>query len=471
MPTLVLICFFGSEVRQFSHSGVITRLLDSGWNVVILSRVVNDEFCAQFDTRTRIEKMPAISVSGKLKRVTSLLDKAHSLRELRLGNQGWIDNITTRLSVKQQAFLKTETLLAQSLLSIHAAQKFVASREKAMIPPLSAEWKSVLAQVNADVIVTNLPRIDTLLPLWKHAEEQKIPVVVCYHTRKSKNSQDRLLFSSVRLGAWNAPTKDDVSRQNPRIPKDHIRIIGCTHFSCVGQQSPQMTEANLRRHIGARADSPLILYCAAAPYIIRNEDQYVKYLLDAIAAGQLTSNTQVVVRTNPVDHSGQMASALKQTKAIVVPPDWCWEREISWCYQRKADQVVFNSLLHAASVCVGLPSTLSLECAIAGVPVVNIGFLFRGASLSHRQIEDFWNAEFNVDVRQTGAALCADNAEHLLRSLQNALGSRTLLAKQQSELLQCHLGVLPEHSVEAAVDLIQSAAYSLQTAVNTGRGK
>jgi hypothetical protein len=140
--------------------------------------------------------------------------------------------------------------------------------------------------------------------------------------------------------------------------------------------------------------------------------------------------------------------------------DWHWDSAKSWGYQRKPDQRMFNSLLCTASVCIGLSSTISVECAVTGLPVINLGFLPPETTLSNRRIEDFWQAEFNADVRQTGAALLAADADHLLQAVRDALTDRDLMATQQQNLLRLHLGVAPEHAVQAATHWIQRAAAS-----------
>jgi hypothetical protein len=460
MSTALFLCFFGSEVRQFSHSGVISRLLDAGWQVVVLSRFADADMRDQFDSRARVELLPAAPASGKLKRLTTLLDKTHAQGEQRQGKQGWIDNRASALSGRQHAVRRMENALAYSLLTFPVARQWAASRELALIPPLSEPWLRLLADIRPTVIVSNLPRMDSLLPLWNWAVQQDIPIVACCHTRKITTSEDRLIFPSVWVGTWNEASRIDLLRQNPALPADHVQSIGCTHFSCVGRQAARMEPAELRRQIGAQPDSRLLLYCAAAPYIVQKEARYVELLLDAVKEGRLPSDLEIVVRTNPVDQAGEMAAALKPTRALVAPPDWHWDSAKSWGYQRKPDQRMFNSLLCTASVCIGLSSTISVECAVTGLPVINLGFLPPETTLSNRRIEDFWQAEFNADVRQTGAALLAADADHLLQAVRDALTDRDLMATQQQNLLRLHLGVAPEHAVQAATHWIQRAAAS-----------
>lgn len=463
-PTLLCLFPLGSEVRQFGHSGLFDRLLNLGWRVVVAAKLLDDDLRAQMDPRVETVELPLDSLPfGLVHLTTGLLDRAHAERERRSGKTGWQYGKVVAHNWKQWLLYASQSASGTVLSFLPSAQRRLSARESAAIRKLpSSRCDEFLHSIGPDVVLLNVPRSNALLPLLSAAQAQRIPTVLLYHTWKDVVVLGRVNFPFARYGVWNESMRGELLRQNPWIDPRSVRLTGCAHFQCVGRQDLLLPEPEFRAALGATGDSRLVVFPASAPLMVPEEERYIRLLKSTLKSLALGRELQIVVRINPMDGDGRLAEVLRTDapEVIVSKPDWRWDKKRNWCFQRRSDQVLYNSLLHYASVCVGMPSTVTVECAVADVPVINIGFDLPGPAPQPGGVRKFWDADFYSLVRKTKAAALGATPEDLLSHIGSALCDRGYLAEGRGSLINEQLGVSPQRSVDAALDLLASAAES-----------
>jgi hypothetical protein len=248
----------------------------------------------------------------------------------------------------------------------------------------------------------------------------------------------------------------ELLRQNPDIDAGSVHLTGCGHFQCVGRSDLLLPEDEFRAALGAKPGSRLIVFPASAPWMVPEEERYVRLLKKVISDSSEMNDVQIVVRLNPMDGTGRLAGVLSEDapEVIVSEPDWRWDRKRNWGFQRRSDQVLYNSLLHYASACVGRPSTVTVECAVADVPVLNFGFDLPGPAAQPGAVRKFWDADFYDEVRQTGAAQLVESVDALPGALQEVLLHPEAGRSSRQTLLERQLGVAPHAAVEASVKVL-----------------
>lgn len=456
-PTLLCLFPLGSELRQFGHSGLFSRLLDSGWHVTVAAKVPDDDLKSQLDSRVQVTDLPLAGVGFGLGQLISILDKSHAERERRLGSSGWQYGRVAGRNWKQRALYASHRFWGKSL-SFSAAAHALASRCEAVairrLP--SSPCVEFLRSTAPSVILLNVPRVDALLPLLSASQAHRIPALILYHTWKDVVAQGRLNFPFSHLGVWNDKMRTALLRQNPRVSPENVSMTGCSHFQCVGRQDLLLPETEFRRTIGAQPDSKLILFPASAPWLVPEEERYIRLLKNGLASLKSAGGVQIVVRLNPMDGDGRLADVLNadSPEVLVMKPDWRWDRQRNWCFQRRHDQVLYNSLLHYASACVGIPSTVTVECAVADVPVINIGFDLPGTVVQPGAVQKFWDADFYEDVRQSGAAKLAQTPGKFMAAVEEGLTNPDLGRESRKLLVKRQLGIAPHEAVEAAVRVL-----------------
>jgi hypothetical protein len=103
-----------------------------------------------------------------------------------------------------------------------------------------------------------------------------------------------------------------------------------------------------------------------------------------------------------------------------------------------------------------VPSTVTVECAVADLPVVNIGFDLPGIVPLNGSIRTFWNADFYRLVRDTGAAALAETPDALVRLVARALADRAWGHTARAALVGRQLGVPPPGAAVAGAALIEA---------------
>jgi len=457
-PTLLCLFTLGSELRQFGHSGLFSRLLDLGWRVVVAAKIPDDDLKAQLDDRVEIVALPLERLPFCLVHLTTaLLDRSHAEREHRGGKSGWQYGKVVAHNWKERALYAAQAVFGKALSFSQSAQKFLSAREAAAIRNLSScNCEEFLRLVAPDAILLNVPRSDALLPILSAAQARQIPVVLLYHTWKDMAVLGRVNFPFTRYGVWSESMRAELLRQNSWIDPLSVRLTGCGHFQCVGRQDLLITESEFRTILGAKSNSRLVLFPASSPWMVPEEERYIRLLKNVLRDMNSGGDVQIVVRINPMDHAGRLAEVLRADapEIIVSKPDWRWDGKRNWCFQRRSDQVLYNSLLHYAAVCIGMPSTVTVECAVADVPVINIGFDLPGPAAQPGPVRKFWEADFYEEVRQTGAAQLVEAPDDFKAAVAEALAEPGLGRESRHRLLERQLGIAPHAAVDASVQVL-----------------
>jgi len=299
----------------------------------------------------------------------------------------------------------------------------------------ASRWTALLERLQPDVMLVNVPRAGVVPLALSKAALLGIRTVLLYHTWKDVVvASGRLNHRFDRIGVWNPLMRQRYHQQNPLLPLDRVEIIGCAHFDVVATPNISSDVLPALRIDPAR---PFILFTASAPWVVPEEERYIQLIWDAIQDGRLPRDLQIVVRTNPMDQGREIVERIKVISAeiIVAPPDWRWDKPLNWCFQRPSDVSLYNTLLRTASVNVSVPSTVTLECAIADLPVVNIGFEQAGAPPMNGSILKFWEADFYVEVRETQAAVLAQDPEALITQIVAALKDRGVGRTNRQQLI------------------------------------
>ncbi len=459
-PSLLVLMPLGSEVRQFGHSGLLSRLLDAGWRVVCVAKIIDDDLREQLDSRVELVDFPCGRLSASPARLSSLLDRAHALCRQRQGASTWAYVPLKPGNWRQAAYFKLEGALA-AMLS-YTPPLFALSRmiERRLLRNMRVPgWQARFVGDRPSVLLVNVPRGGSVEPALVAAAQAHIPTVVLFHTWKDPDAIGRLTHYFDIVGVWNARMRQAVIEQNAGLPQGRVRLIGCGHFDGIGQ-APGPSQKELREHLGLNSQDSLLLFIASAPWVVPEEERYIEILWAAARKGVLPSDLQIVVRLNPMDATARLEQSLRNCwpGVKVLRPDWRWDAKRNWCFQRKADFTLYTALLRHSSVCVGVPSTVAVECALADLPMVNIGFDLPGPPCLNGSVEAFWNAPFYANVRRCGAAILARSPEDLVAAVRDCLTDRSIMRPDRQSLAQLELGVQPPHAAEAAFAALQEIA-------------
>jgi len=457
---VLILMISGSEVRQFGHSGMISKLLDNGVGVIVAARFVDQDLRDQFDPR--VECLPLINeqLSPMYHRLQFALDRVHEIMENTRGKSKWIDEVkkpnkTIRRKVNSFLF----ELFAQIISRFDGLYKHLLllemrfeKREKPQ------KWIEFFQHWKIDAIIVSTPRSEMLQPALIAARQLGKARLLFFHSIKDISAKGRLVHPFSSIGVWNQWMKNELLRQNPFIESSSIHITGCSHFDCVEIHDLLLSEEAFRKKIGAKPNSKLLLYPAAVQWVLPDQGRYIWNVVKAINEGKLPENIQIIIRTNPMDNTDYFSDNFNNCSYVLVAKsNWRAEKDAGWNFQRRDDLVMYNSLLHYSTLCFGIPSTVTVECAISKLPVINIGFDLSDPR-PPRSMKSFWKAEFyQEEVRHGIATLCENEADLISQIKTKLLSGNQLTTADYSSYFSDFLGVPPHESVSKYVDLIKKS--------------
>jgi hypothetical protein len=458
MKKILILFQLGSEVRQFGHSGFITAMIERGWEVLVATRFSENEFCSQLDQRAKLVSLPKTRHNFWYEQLAVALDRAQSLRRQKTGSSTWSYVKTTPKNIRQRLRLWLLGVLSEQLAKFPSLFNVAQRLESAYVSSQGhRDYNDFLRFHQPEAVVVSVPRLNYQAHLLSAAEEQGISRFLFYHTNKDVVALSRLDHRYTAIGVWNDWMKVNLLAQNPWMMESSVRVTGCAHFDCVARSDGLAREVEFRERLGLRAGEKLVLYTAAGPASLPEEERFIEIALKALKALPKVA-TRLVVRLNPMDDTSRLADHLRtqHPHVLVLRPDWHYARSQNLCYQKKEDLGVWNDLLDYSAVCVNVPSTVTVECALAGLPVINIGFDLPGPRPLPGSIRAFWDVDYYSNVRKTQSALLCQDPSQLSTLLCHCLDNRAILSEGQRKLLSLELnGIYPPCAHERYIDAME----------------
>jgi hypothetical protein len=455
----LILILSGHEVRQFSHSGMIRQLLEKGFQIVVAARIVDEDLIDQFDPRVKFIPLIKIPLSPALHRIQKLLDRTYQIKESKLGKNKWIDQWKNqKISLKGKINSFFLGILSRIVISNENLYKRLIQYEKNLeLRYVSQDWLKLLRDWNIGSIITNTPRSEILQPVLIAGKYLDIPRFLFYHSIKDIAGKSRLVHDFSSIGVWNNWMMDEVIRQNQSvINSEKVKVSGCAHFDCVGRDDLLIPEEIFRKKIGANPSSRLLMYPAAVHYVIPDQGRYIDMIINAVMNGNLPEDIQIVIRTNPMDLSDYFEKKFLDNPFVIIQKaNWRMESQGGWNFQRYEDMLMFNSLLHYSSLCFGIPSTVTIECAISCLPVLNIGFDLVDPA-PPQSMKVFWKAEFYQEVVRHGVAELCEDEKELIKKINYALNTKKSGYESYKNFLSEFFGVLPPYSSKKYIEIIET---------------
>lgn len=459
---LLAIFIMGSEVRQFVHSGLFHALIGQGWTISVMAKLIDKDLPGQLPGEVNLLPLIINRPPFIANEISRVLDKAFNLRRSRQGQSTWQYGSVPAKNWRQSLLFKLEGWLAKALSYSACLMKAFSQVERWLfIKADRSPWQSYFTAHPTVAILVNVPRQSHWNLLFTTAQEFGIKSFLIYHTVKDITANGRLNHAFSGIGVWNARMKADLLKNNPWLEPETIKIVGSGHFDCIGRADWLPEEAVFRAQIGAHANIQLIVYTTAGPGIVPQEERYIDFVVKAAKAAEtaLKKPIQIVFRMNPMDNREVLFDHLRESypEHIVLRPDWVDIRQSNWTYAKKEDPPLYNALLHYASLCITIPSTVTIDAALSDLPVINLGIEAPGEQPLAGSIRAFWEVDFNLNVRETGAAKFVSSFVELEQAMIYYLADKTLDAEKRQDLVLREVeGICCGSSSQRVIHLIEN---------------
>jgi len=207
--------------------------------------------------------------------------------------------------------------------------------------------------------------------------------------------------------AWNSDMADAYRAALGSRRRTSVVALGSLHAAAVFAHRNNLSRDEFCAAHRLDPNRPYVLYTAASPSAVDEEPAILAQILREL--DKATPDVQVLLRCNPMEDGQRFRCLLSERNDLrLQKPLWEWDEGLDWCCCLPADLPVWAGALRWAACNISVPSTVTLESAMFGTPVVNVAFDPDGVP-PERSCVRFWHAPFYKRVRESGLARRGDS--------------------------------------------------------------
>jgi hypothetical protein len=290
-------------------------------------------------------------------------------------------------------------------------------------------WRSLFRDRNIDCLVTATFASQYVLPALQTAANIGVASIVVTNSWKDVYTTTKVGVVPSRIVVWNSQAAEDICAMNPHLAHDRVLVAESLHLQLFRDPPSMMSREDLSVCLGLDSRKPYFCYTAASPAAVINEELIIEAILTILEADEPKVTSQLVLRTNPMEDGSRWKRLQAQHPGLVVQkPQWEWIREVDWCCALREDVPMWLAMVHHAAGNISIASTVTLEFAAFGKPVLNICFDLPEPQPERVSNRRFWDADFYKEIRDHGLAepvFSPEELEGLMARLLAEAGSRT----------------------------------------------
>lgn len=372
-PKILFNITHGFQARMLLRSAISDGLLDRGASLLIVSHSSKEEYFQREFSHPQItlEEMPE-----RFSRVEAHLV---NMRQYLLMNP----SLGATLNYKNEAFRRERPRrywLARAGNSVLGRVPLLRKAYQAGEATLfrGVEFDDLLKRHRPDLVVTGTPGLNRNdIHLMRAARRHGIETATVMLSWDNLSSKGYMGAVPDNLFVWSDLMASEAVKYH-NYPQDRIRWCGAAQFDLYHGIRERFDRMAWRRQHGVPEGRPLIVYGTINPALIPHEYNMLKQIADSLKSSAFKVRPYLWVRLHPQVVRGYYAQSLEPYKAlggedafIEEPP--VQSEKLPWDLP-KADAEHLARLMAAADIVVTPNSTLSIDAACAGTPIINVFF-------------------------------------------------------------------------------------------------
>lgn len=427
---------FGSEVRQFFHSGLVEELNRKGHKIITC---IKDEKSPLINELPEYVKVVSYPTTVQLNYLFLLINEVledESKKTLSFKSK------STKHSIKGKLYLAVLYIL-KIIIRIGVLRNLLPKLELYfLLKSNPAPWNVLLKEEGIDKIIINVPNVE--YPMLVAAKNNNIRLYLFYHTNKDLLTQRRFVLPYDVYGVWSKTMKNDLI-QSTSLDADKVKVTGCLHFA-----QSKNTSVSQRGN-----QQPKFLYICGALNVV-NETLLLEQSI-ALIEKVFDKNYQLTIRVNPMETRDIWRKYVNNQVSIHYPK-WYYNPKKNFNYATKQDQEEFNALLKSATAVMGLPSTVFIESIIHGKAFVCLLFN-RNVYITYTQKDatSLWNLEIYDQIKNNPYVIPVFDENKFIELLtdlkNNNIGLDSALRDKSIEEMICSENA--EHLINLHVEALE----------------
>lgn len=412
MKTIVLSISRGSLVRNFFRSDVVRLLLAKGYQVVIATPnydtpEIFDEFVHE---RLKIEPLHP----PKNLRFEGII---RELAKAAIFNETILARYRYRFSGKEpNKILYYPRLILSVIRFIPGIKTFVRYIDTLVNP--QHEHDALIQKYKPSLVFITATHEYAENGLVKSAKRYGIPTA---GMPKSWDNLSKVLFltKNDKHLVWNEYMKEQAIRFQGYIEKDVV-VTGAPQFDYYAHKENRVSREEFCQQFNFDPRKKIILYGSTGGNCF-DEGAYVGLIQRWMSEGKL-GEVQILMRPHLGYHNdGEKFKKYIASNCMLDTHDkQNMQFKDLWDSSEDHLKHLYNSMFHA-DVCVNIASTLTLDAAASGTPVINVNFDTEKNLSMNKSTKRLYTTDYINAVTHTGGTWLVESERAFLKALQEVL--------------------------------------------------
>jgi hypothetical protein len=264
------------------------------------------------------------------------------------------------------------------------------------------------------------------------------------------------------LSVWNEVNRQEVIEIEHFDP-DRVHITGPAQFDPYFDEAGILDRSEFCKTLNLDPARPILTYATIGQYSPTYDETYLAdLLLDLINRGEVSRDTQLVIRLHPWSHYEQFYRFSKDPRVRISFVDR-YVPGLTWMMNR--DEVIWlGNLLRHSSVVVTPGSTITLETAIFDTPTLVPTFHTSLPEVGKRYFGLIMGKHFKY-IRSKGLVAIDDNVDDFISNLKTAFADPAWFREQRKELRDTYIPFQDGKCTERLSRLIISRIHGTEQIV------
>jgi hypothetical protein len=380
----------------------------------------------------------------------------------------WADTVSMRHlraaailgTPRRKLMLRTARLLGRSL-AFPGGIRWLDRRHCREVrrAPQVESYRRQFQEAAVSIVFCSHQRPLEVLPPTLAARSLGIPTATFIFSWDNLTSKGRIAAPFDHYFVWSELMRQELLRYYPDVAAHRVHVVGTPQFDPYADESLLWSREEFFGRLGADPRRPLICYSGGDVGTCPEDHLHAGVLMELARSGRIQGSAQVLVRPAPVD-DGSRYQPLRQRypEMIFAQPAWVHTDPGLWakCIPKAQDVRFLANLTRHADVNVNVASTMTLDFALHGRPVVNIGFDIADPPPLGRPplAEYYYRFDHYRPVVELGAARLAHSAAELAEHVNGYLRDPGLDQQARRRFVDLEVGVAVGQSSAAVVDTL-----------------
>lgn len=440
MLTLALYPTHGFHVRNLLDSELL-ELLTRRFRVVVLTSS-EDAKHVEAEYGSRVEVLAVDVVPRPIERRLEFVRKRIIVKPDRALTTSVFTDNEKRLHPLRYSLLKRANGLLGRSRGVRTRWLEI---ENTIVP--GREFDEVLRRLAPSIVVTaNYGTDPGTIRLLRSALRLAIPTLAIVPSFDNLTSKGVMGARPSRLAVWNETMRREAIELHDFSP-DAIGVCGPVQFDVYARPDRWLPREEVWRSLGLDPARPTYVVGTITPVYFPYNRDVIEIVAEAISAGDLPRDAQVLVRLHPqVVDDKTFGDSIEPYRAIAarypfVALDVPEVRR--WGVLRppaRDDMPRLATILAGADAVVVPASTLAIDAAAVDTPVIGVAFDGKMRQTPDLSVERMFYFTHYRPLTESGAIAIAKSREELIASLDRATRDRGERAEQRRRMVELVVG-------------------------------